>query len=136
MGTTYYTAETELQLLKRELRKAKYELQTLKNEVSAYWQAVKVVRFLWMLPGSDDVEFFGEAIVKAANVQQDENGFFSEASDVQIITCFRHEGNLTVTWNPYGRDYDELITEALQEAALNAFHFKHASEILFPGEKV
>lgn len=139
MGNKYYTDESELALIKREWQKVKYELQTLRNEQSAYWKHIKVVRFLWMLPGSNDVEFFGEAIVKVSNLQDDDNGVRTETSDVQIITCFRREPigegkALTTSWNPYGRDYDRLLTDALQEAALNAFYNNHASEITFPGE--
>ena len=139
MGTTYYTDETELQIIKRELRKVKHELQTLKNEVSAYWDVVTVLRFRWYLPGTDDVHFEGDAIVKlkGENYKPDENGFPYDdqgACEVQILVCFRHEGGKVFPWQPYGKDFDKLITPALDIAAIEAYDNPPGLAVVFPGE--
>ena len=142
MGNNYQSltdTHSEIEQLRRENRKLKNELFALKNEVSPYWDVVTVLRFRWYLPG-DDVHFEGHAIVKlkGENYKPDENGFPYDdqgACEVQILVCFRHEGGKVFPWQPYGKDFDKLITPALDIAAIEAYDNPPGLAVVFPGEK-
>lgn len=119
--------------LKKEVRSLKTKVRNYEQPAGSQWDFVGDVRFRWFMPGEDDVCFEGLATVKI-NGGQDENGFDDGESEAYIHECYKHDNDAVISWLPYGRDYDKILTETLEQAAIDAYYNPPALKVVFPGE--